>query len=316
MKEKLNSVGPGFCLAKWTQATIHLGVGLTHSCHHTKVHHIDPEKIKTDPSALHNTDEKIDHRNAMKSGHRLPDCNYCWTVEDANAGVSDRITKSSAPWSTVDYDNIVNNTWQNNVNHPRSLEVSFSNVCNFACAYCGPTFSSKWWEEIKQQGPYKVSKISYNNLSVEQIPNKDHNPYIEAFWKWFPDIVDNLLEFRITGGEPLLSKHTFLVLDMIAKGQYKSLDLGINTNGNPTEGLWTKFIKHCKDIETNNSVKKLTVYASAETVGADAEYIRDGMNWNEFKSNIEQLLDQTEKDRKSTRLNSSHSQQSRMPSSA
>ena len=46
MKDFLDSVGPGFCLAKWTQATIHLGVGLTHSCHHTKAHHIDVEAIK------------------------------------------------------------------------------------------------------------------------------------------------------------------------------------------------------------------------------------------------------------------------------
>ena len=48
MKDFLDSVGPGFCLAKWTQATIHLGVGLTHSCHHTKAHHIDVEAIKNE----------------------------------------------------------------------------------------------------------------------------------------------------------------------------------------------------------------------------------------------------------------------------
>ena len=31
---KLNKVGCGFCLAKWTQVTMHLGLGMTHSCHH------------------------------------------------------------------------------------------------------------------------------------------------------------------------------------------------------------------------------------------------------------------------------------------
>ena len=291
MKDFLDSVGPGFCLAKWTQATIHLGVGLTHSCHHTKAHHIDVEAIKKDPSALHNTEQKQNDRAAMLNGHRLPDCNYCWRVEDANAGVSDRVVKSSAPWSTVDKDHILNNNWQR---YPRSLEVSFSNVCNFACAYCGPTYSSQWAEEINTHGAYQLpGSKAYNNLAVSQIPNKEDNPYIYAFWKWFPDIVDGLHEFRITGGEPLLSKHTFKILETVSQGKY-NLDLGINTNACPPDKVWQRFIDHCAQIENNSSVKNLTVYASAETVGEDAEYIRDGMIWDKFVANIEQLLDSTD----------------------
>jgi len=38
VKEKLNQVGCGFCLAKWTQVTIHLGSGLNHSCHHVRTY--------------------------------------------------------------------------------------------------------------------------------------------------------------------------------------------------------------------------------------------------------------------------------------
>jgi organic radical activating enzyme len=290
MKDFLDSIGPGFCLAKWTQATMHLGVGLTHSCHHTKAHHIDVNAIQKDPSALHNTQQKLDNRQAMLAGHRLPDCNYCWRVEDANAGVSDRVTKSSAPWSVVDKDAIVNQTWQG---YPRSLEVSFSNACNFACAYCGPTFSSKWNAEISEQGPYQLSGTVYNRLAVQQIPNRDNNPYIDAFWKWFPNIIDGLHEFRITGGEPLMSKETFRILEMISNGLYKNLDFAINTNGCPPEQTWQNFCFRLKQIDDKNSCKSVTVYPSAETVGADAEYIRDGMDWQLFKSNIEYLLENT-----------------------
>ena len=46
MKKLLNRTGPGFCLAKWTQVTMHLGVGLTHSCHHPSPHKIPEEEIK------------------------------------------------------------------------------------------------------------------------------------------------------------------------------------------------------------------------------------------------------------------------------
>ena len=45
-KEKLNGVGCGFCLAKWTQVTMHLQTGFNHSCHHPSVHKIPLEEIK------------------------------------------------------------------------------------------------------------------------------------------------------------------------------------------------------------------------------------------------------------------------------
>ena len=38
IREELNSTGCGFCLAKWTQVTIHLQLGRTHSCHHPDTH--------------------------------------------------------------------------------------------------------------------------------------------------------------------------------------------------------------------------------------------------------------------------------------
>ena len=54
-KDKLNTVGCGFCLAKWTQVTMHLHNGTTHSCHHPKPHKIPLDEILADPTALHNT---------------------------------------------------------------------------------------------------------------------------------------------------------------------------------------------------------------------------------------------------------------------
>jgi hypothetical protein len=57
-RNKLNMVGHGFCLAKWTQVTMHLHNGTTHSCHHPKPHKIPLEEILTNPTALHNTNFK------------------------------------------------------------------------------------------------------------------------------------------------------------------------------------------------------------------------------------------------------------------
>ena len=45
-KEKLDSVGCGMCLAKWTQVTLQLQTGHNHSCHHPKTHKININEIK------------------------------------------------------------------------------------------------------------------------------------------------------------------------------------------------------------------------------------------------------------------------------
>ena len=95
VKDKLDKVGCGFCLAKWTQVTIHLGLGMTHSCHHPTPHTISIAEIKRNPSALHNTRFKKLKRKEMLEGGKPDECNYCWSVEDNSNSFSDRVFKSS-----------------------------------------------------------------------------------------------------------------------------------------------------------------------------------------------------------------------------
>ena len=54
----IDPVSESFCGAKWYNATIWLGSGMTTSCHHPLPHKIDIEEIKHNPSAIHNTKEK------------------------------------------------------------------------------------------------------------------------------------------------------------------------------------------------------------------------------------------------------------------
>ena len=165
VKEKLDNVGCGFCLAKWTQVTMHLGTGLTQSCHHVRAHPILLDELKENPGALHNTGFKKEIRRKMLNGERPAECDYCWRVEDNTKQYSDRIYKSADNFSWEDFDTIKDSDWDTNF-YPRYVEVSFSNVCNFKCSYCGPAFSSKWSEEIKKHGPYDLKTWSYNKIST------------------------------------------------------------------------------------------------------------------------------------------------------
>jgi hypothetical protein len=292
VKKELDSIGKGMCFAKWSQVTIHLGAGITHSCHHVGAHKIPLDELAKDPGALHNTSEKKLRRKEMLAGKRPVECDYCWRIEDNTKEYSDRVLKSSSPWSQVDKDVIMTSTGDENI-YPRYVEVSFSNVCNFKCSYCGPAFSSKWTEEIKAKGQYQLFTKGYNGIKDHEIPytNKEENPYVEAFWKWFPDAVTHMHIFRITGGEPLLSKHTFKVINYLLENPQPNLVFAINSNACPPNDIWKRFVKLIKKLEDTGSVKRFDLFTSAESYGEQAEYSRDGMDWKLFEDNINYFLE-------------------------
>ena len=296
VKSKLDGVGCGFCLAKWTQVTMHLGMGMTHSCHHPSPHKIPLKEVERNPSALHNTSYKKQKRREMLEGGKPEECNYCWKVEESSNSFSDRVFKSSEPWSLDQFDKIKDSHWRENFN-PRYVEVSFSNTCNFKCAYCGPQYSSKWVEEIEKHGAYPTS-YNFNDISNIQargeMPYKhsELNPYVEAFWKWWPDLYKDLHTFRITGGEPLLSKDTFKVLEYIQDHHHKNpnLSLSINSNLGVPDNLIDRFIEIAKDLCENDKVRELTIFTSVEAKGAQAEYTRYGLEYDKFWSNVDKIL--------------------------
>jgi len=295
-KDKLDAIGCGFCLAKWSQVTIHLGAGLTHSCHHPEQHKIPLNEIKRNPSALHNTSFKKKKRKEMMGGKRPSECNYCWNIEDSSNSFSDRVFKSTEPWSYDEFDKIVESSWRDNYN-PRYVEVSFSNTCNFKCAYCGPQYSSRWVEEIEKFGPYDTTK-KFNDIEElkkkNEMPYKqsEHNPYVDAFWEWWPELFKDLHTFRITGGEPLLSKDTFKVLEYIQEHSdiNPNICLAINSNLGSPDNIIDRFIEIAKDLCDNNKVRELIIFTSVEADGTQAEYTRNGLSYERFWSNIDKIL--------------------------
>jgi len=298
-KQILDRTGPGMCLAKWVQVTLHLQNGHTHSCHHPNTHKIPLEEIAKDPSALHNTSFKKEQRKLMMTGQRPAECHYCWNIEDSAPKdsdiFSDRIYKSTDDYAGKDqYFNVMYSGWERNIN-PTYLEVSFSHACNFKCSYCSPHISSKWMEEIEKFGGYPTT-LQYNNLEHTKhqdkmpIPLKEENPYVEAFWKWWPEVYNTLHTFRITGGEPLMSKDTFKVLDYIIENPNPKLELAINSNCVLPDKLFDRFLEKIKVIQDNKCVKKFTLFTSAEAYGEKAEYIRHGMDYDVWLENCNKFL--------------------------
>lgn len=307
---RLNKVGCGMCLAKWTQTTIHLQLGRTHSCHHPDTHVIPIDEIKKNPGALHNTAFKKQKRKEMLEGKRPSECNYCWNVEDNSKEFSDRTYKSNEPWSKPHFDEIVEGPWDQDFN-PRYVEIGFTNACNFKCSYCGPSFSSKWVEEMNQYGNYPTTDY-FNNIEYlkdsGRMPFKqtDYNPYVEAFWKWWPSLYRDLHTFRMTGGEPLLSKDVWKILDFIIDepNPNSNLTLSVNTNLGVPDKLIDKLIEKINRLTLDGvsliggskpRIKEFQLFTSVDTWGPQAEYIRNGLEFNRFWDNMVKIMEKCPK---------------------
>ncbi|MBK24105.1 MAG: hypothetical protein CME70_08910 [Halobacteriovorax sp.] len=289
--DRINKISPSFCLAKWLQVTIDLVHGTNHSCHHPNRHKIPLAELEKNPSALHNTNFKKSVRKEMLEGVRPPECEYCWQVEDVTGSEpSDRHIKSMDHWAYPHLDKIAGLPWDADV-IPTYVEVMFDKSCNLACAYCISDISSSIEAEIKKFGPYKMLDPHRLSRHEPAAKNEDENPYVKAFWKWMPSIYKGLDTLRITGGEPLLSKNTFKLLDFFEENPNPELTLALNCNLCVRDEILDKFLDRLEEVWSQGNIKKCDFYISVDTFGKHAEYIRKNLEYDKFISNISKLKD-------------------------
>ena len=292
-KQILDTKSASFCGAKWYNATIWLGSGMTTSCHHPLPHKIDIEAIKRNPSALHNTVQKKHERKQMQNGDRPKGCEYCWKIEDIDRdNISDRVYKSKI-FTNKDLDTAYSSDHNTDVNL-KTLEIAFDRTCNFACTYCNPAFSSTWANNIKRQGPYTGmvtdgrNHFTHAHDSAEPYKKDESNPYVEAFYKWWEtDLHKSLDELRITGGEPMMSPNLWRLLDWIETQGDKMnphMRIAINSNLGAKQSIIDRFKKKLKGF------KNFHLYTSMEATFGQAEYIRDGLDYGEWFSNFLHMM--------------------------
>ena len=289
-QQVLDTKSASFCAAKWYNATIWLGSGMTTSCHHPPAHLVDIDKVRANPRLLHNTDQKKEDRRKMIAGERPSGCEYCWKIEDMGSdAISDRVYKSKI--YPIEALNEAFETPANADVNLRTLEIAFDRTCQFACSYCNPAFSSTWVRDIRKNGPYNGlvsdgrNHFTHTHDASQLYKFGETNPYVEAFFQWWEsDLHRTLQELRITGGEPLMSGETWKLIDWFKHNPGRSQTrLAINSNLGTAVDL-DRLLNSIDGLEVD-------LYTSNESTGLQAEYIRDGLVWDDWANNVERLLD-------------------------
>jgi organic radical activating enzyme len=225
----------------------------------------------------------------MQTGQRPKGCEYCWKIEDMGRdAVSDRVYKSKI-YPIKDLDDAYKLDHRSDVDL-RTLEIAFDRTCQFACSYCNPAFSSTWVKDIKNNGPYAGlvsdgrNHFTHIHDSSQRYRYGETNPYVEAFFAWWEsDLHRTLQELRITGGEPLMSAETWRLIDWFKNNRGRSTTrLAINSNLGQEVDL-DRLLESVEGLEVD-------IYTSNESIGAQAEYIRDGLDYEAWFANVRKLL--------------------------
>ena len=143
------------------------------------------------------------------------------------------------------------------------LDIRWTNICNSACVYCAPTYSSKLAEE----------------LNILQVVDHQKITRIKEF------LIDKLKDIEtvyLAGGEPMLTKENIWLLTNLYR-ENPDCKIIVNTNlsiiNNEIFNLICKF-------------KKVQVVLSGEAVGEQYNYIRYGSDWGTFTKNVTTLINE------------------------
>ena len=289
-----NEVGNTFCLAKWHHVTMYLQSGETHSCYHPQPHKIPLQELENNPSALHNTQHKKQERKLMLEGGKPSGCQYCWNIEAMGPDyISDRHIRNSSIFTEERYQQTAYGPWDQNIN-PEYIEINFGNECNFKCGYCHPKYSTSFFKEIEKFGP--VTSVKNHRCDIDWMKlyqREDDNPYVDAFWKWWPDLRKTLNIIRITGGEPTLHSSTWKFLDQVEIDPMPWLEVNVNSNLGTKNVLIERLANKVKKLTDENKIKSFKLFTSMDTWGARAEYIRTGLDLEVWEKNFHTYLQNT-----------------------
>lgn len=285
------------CYFKWAWSTIYLNRGTTASCHRTVHNEFTVENFDN----FHNLPKKLDDRRRMLAGKwpeesetskfGLSGCTYCKHIEDAG-GVSDRLVqlqhfeknyktnKNVLPPELIDDASAVAVT-------PTIVEVYFNNVCNMACLYCGPHFSSMWEEEnrrfnAEENGILVNPSWERNAVRYDQMRDK--------FFAWLRENGHKIWNFGFLGGEPFYQKEFDMVIDHWDKYPNPDLMLTIVTNLKIEHKRFVNYINRLQKLVDEKKIKFLNISCSMDGWGPEMEYQRWGLNLNDWETNFLYLL--------------------------
>lgn len=217
-------------------------------------------------SDIINSEQFVNLRKNMLSGQRSKECEFCYVREDA--GLPSLRVGHNHRWPVKNPTEIISNFT------PLYLDIRLNNICNLKCRMCSGYFSSAIaTEEIELYGNSKLPKALKNQQRQNALSKIIH--YVPFAKKIY-----------FAGGEPLLAKEHYTILEELVKHKNTNLEIVYNTN------FTTLHYQDFYVLDLWKQFSNITIQASLDAEAEVAEYVRHGSKWNDIEKNLELLKTQ------------------------
>lgn len=220
---------------------------------------------------IFNNQEYNELRADLLAGKQPSGCNNCWIAEQ-NGGDSMRtIARNLLP--KLHYG--IN--YKATKHHIRTLDIETGNVCNLKCRICNSVQSSQWVKENGKNEPITLPDYIKDKSS--------------ELWEHLYNNLDTLEYIHFHGGEPLLDRTHWLILDYLIEQGRTDIVIHYNTNGTVYSQPILYRLEHFDNIEISFSIDNL---------GDRFDYERHGNYWPNVHKN---LVEYSKLDRTRFKLN-------------
>ena len=198
----------------------------------------------------------VNIKKAMLKDALPASCAGCHVVEKNR---NDLMSISSRLYYHKELAKKIDMQFYDNVNNfsLKHVDLRWTNACNQACVYCGPSLSSKWAQE----------------MGVKVKSNQEARREVKDFV--FENISD-LQNVYLAGGEPMLMKENLEFLKLL-KDKNPECSIRVNTNLSTTKTGTFDLLCDFKNVHWT---------VSLETIEQEYEYIRHHGSWDDFDKNL------------------------------
>ena len=217
-------------------------------------------------------------RLSIMNGESVSVCNNCYAIEKFNILSHRQIANQQYPEIISNLRNITDDDGKIDVNLRKTMNFTYTNVCNFKCRMCtGDNSSILEKEEIMIYG--ENYKEKYSSLHDK----RDNSEYKQIF-STITTMLDKIEYIEFSGGEPILIGDHYKILDYFINHN-QDIHIAYNTN------ISVLKYKNISFIDYLMLFKKVTLRVSLDACGARHEYIRNGAIWKTIMNNIMHVRD-------------------------
>jgi len=216
-----------------------------------------------------NNDNYKELRRALANDERPERCAVCWHNEDSGI-VSNRQQWEHDNWNTFADKISVNDDYSVN-NPPYWVELKVSNFCNLKCIMCSTHSSYKRVADLDILKKYQADGYETRLLRPTDL--------FASLNEW-PELWDHVHTLQFTGGEPIINKEHYDLLEGIPAEAKKRIRLRYASNLS-----YIKFKKYDL-IKIWNEFKHVNIKVSMDGIGDVYNYIRQDGDWDTVYANM------------------------------